>query len=180
MKKIKKELNMKKFNNIKNKSYIIDGKEIWVSRSPALVAVIIAKYKKEKYVLIGKRGPGAADFIDDWNVPCGYLDWNETGYEGICREVYEETGFDLEEPKNIIKSHLKQPFYTHTIPEGRQNVSLSYGLYFKCKKLPELSMEYCEPGEVSEVKWLKISEIDNYKFAFNHSKRIKMYLKLIK
>lgn len=171
---------MKKFNNVPNKLYNIDGEEIWYSRSPALVAIIIAKYKKEKYVLIGKRGTGAADFIGDWNVPCGYLDWNENGYEGICREVYEETGFDLEEPTKILKNNLKQPFYVHTEPKGRQNVSLSYGLYFKCKKLPELSIEHCEPDEVSDVKWIKISEIDNYKFAFNHNKRIKMYLKLIR
>lgn len=171
---------MIKFNNVPNKSYVIDGKEIWYSRSPALVAIIIAQYKDEDYVLIGKRGPGAADNVGLWNVPCGYLDWNETGYEGLRREVHEETGFDLESPKDIIEKHLKQPFYVHTEPTGRQNVSLSYGMYFKCKKLPKLSMKYCEPGEVSEVKWLNIEKIYDYDFAFNHPERIKHYLKLIK
>lgn len=170
---------MRKFNNRPNNSHEVDGKIIWVSRSVALVGVIIAKNKNEDYVLIGKRGSGSADYQGLWNVPCGYLDWDENGHEGIYREIYEETGLyipDIIENKYIIDNHMKQPFFVGTnIDENRQNVSLSYGLYFECEELPYLTNEHSEEDEVSEVKWIKISEINGYKFAFNHDIRIKNY-----
>ena len=196
-----------KFNNRPNNSYnvavnfawffrflkwlgITKERTIWESRSPALVGVVIAEFEGEEYVLIGKRGDGAADNHGLWNVPCGYLDWNENGYDGICREVYEETGLFLpgiHEIEGIIvtDSHMKQPFFVNTDPkENRQNVSLSYGVRFTCERLPELSIEHCEPGEVSEVKWMKISQttgvvMGSHDFAFDHDIRINYFLDVL-
>jgi len=186
--KEQKQTSKIKFKNRPNNSYDVGEKLVWESRSPALVAIIIAKFEQEEYVLIGKRGIGAADNQGRFNCPCGYLDWDENGYDGICREVYEETGFyipDIEQYDNnnlindyISDSHMKQPFYVNTDPkENRQNVSLSYGLSFVCdKELPRLTIENCEPDEVAEVKWLKLSQMKSYDFAFDHDKRIKYYL----
>jgi len=103
-----------KFSNRHNKSYDVDGKTIWESRSPALVGVIIANHKNEDYVLIGLRGKGAADYQGLWNLPCGYLDWDENGTDGIYREIYEETGVYI--PKilkneEILDNKMHQPFY---------------------------------------------------------------------
>lgn len=179
---------MKKFNNTPNKFYEIDGKLIWESRSPALVAILIACFKDEEYVLIGKRGPGTPDNQGKWNVPCGYLDWDENGYDGICREVYEETGIYipdlLEQDGNgiwIEENYMEQPFYVNTDPKGnRQNISLSYGLWFSCDyELPKLTNKNCEPDEVSDLKWLKVSQLESYDFAFNHDERIKYFLNKI-
>jgi len=175
---------MKKFNNRENPSYIIAGKKVWISRSPALVGVIIAEIEGKRYVLVGKRGKGAADNKGLWNVPCGYLDWDENGYDGICREIYEETGLYLPDIINekvngiyVNDSYMEQPFFVNTDPkENRQNVSLSYGLYFTCDKLPELTTEFSEPDEVAEVKWLEIENIESYDFAFDHDKRIYYFI----
>jgi len=168
------------FDNKPNIEHIINGKSIWVSRSPAVVGVVIAKYKDDDYVLIGQRGDGAADNIGLWNVPCGYLDWDETGTNGIIREIYEETGLYILDIQNIIQSNLEQPFYVNTdINKNKQNVSLSYGLYFRCQELPKLSIDYCEPGEVSDVKWIKVSDMNNYKYAFKHKERIESYFDII-
>lgn len=204
----------KKFNNRHNNSYVVNTsknsvvsflrnfvisilkflnlyteKLVWESRSPALVGVIIAEFDTEEYVLIGKRGKGAADNHGRWNVPCGYLDWDESGYDGICREIFEETGLYIPDVlkgkyshQNLLVSenHLNNPFYVNTQPtENRQNVSLSYGLYFVCDRLPELSIKYCEPDEVSEVMWMKLSQLDSYDFAFDHDVRIKYYMKML-
>lgn len=171
-----------KFKNRTNKSYEVDGKTVWESRSPALVAVIMCNLNGEKYVLLGQRGEGAADYQGLWNVPCGYLDWDENGYEGICREVFEETGFYIPEYLNfsIISDWLTQPFNVNTeITENRQNVALSYGFYFSAKELPKLTTENSEHNEVAEAKWVKVSELNNYKFAFNHDIRIKHFEKKI-
>lgn len=177
-----------KFNNRPNKSYNIDGKLIWESRSPAVVAVIVSKLEGQEYVLIGKRGSGAPDNQGKWNVPCGYLDFDENGHDGICREVYEETGLYIPDILNgnvhdvwVSDNYMDQPFYVNTDPkENRQNVSLSYGLYFVCEeKLPELTIENCEPDEVSEVKWMKLSQMKSYDFAFNHNDRIQYFIDIL-
>jgi len=170
--------------NFENNSYKVEDKLVWESRSPALVAVIIAKFEQKDYVLIGQRGSGAADFQGKWNVPCGYLDWDETGHDGICREVYEETGLYLPDILNdeitgitVIDNFMNQPFFVNTDPgENHQNVSLSYGLYFVCDKLPELTNEHCEPNEVSDLKWMELSQIESYDFAFEHNKRIQHFI----
>ncbi len=174
-----------KFNNRPNASYNVNGKEVWESRSPAIVAVIVAEFEGQEYILIGQRGPGAPDNNGKWNVPCGYLDWDENGHDGICREVYEETGLYIpdilneEHPANVYvtENYMEQPFYVNTDPkENRQNVSLSYGLWFTCEKLPELTSENCEPGEVSDLKWMKLTQMESYDFAFKHNERIQYFI----
>lgn len=174
-----------KFNNKQNKSYDIDGEKVWVPRSPALVGVVIANYKNDDYVLIGERGTGAADNRGKWNLPCGYLDRDENGVEGIYREIWEETGVYIPriiKNNEILKNDMEdQPFYVNTdIRENRQNISLSYGLYFKTDKLPKLSDKNSEPDEVGDIKWVKISDLGNYEFAFKHDRRITMYYNKIK
>jgi len=163
--------------------------EIWHSRSVAVVGVIIAELDGEKYVLIGQRGAGSPDCRGDWNVPCGYLDWDETGPEAFLREIFEETGVDLRDiPKSKIDGvseiptstiHMTRPFYVNTNPkEPSQNVSLSYGMSFYCYSLPKLTTENSEPNEVADVRWVKIKDLGLFKFAFNHDIRIKMFLNL--
>jgi len=36
-----------------------------------------------------------------------------------------------------------------------------------------------EKDEVKEIKWINVDEIDNYKWAFNHEKRIMQILNYI-
>lgn len=168
------------FGNKPNKYYNFSGRMVWESRSPAVVGVIIAKCKGEDYVLISQRGEGAADNHGLWNVPCGYLDWNETGTDGVIREIHEETGVYVYDLKKIKHNNLEQPFYVNTdTQENKQNVSLSYGLYFKCKELPDTSLEFCEPNEVSAALWVKVSDFEKYDYAFHHRERILSYIKII-
>ena len=173
---------MIKFNNTKNKSYLVNNELKWDSRSVAVVGIIVANYNNENYVLVAKRGKHSADYQGLWNVPCGYLDWDENGYDAVCREVYEETGFYIPEYKNnYVISYLDQPFYVNTnIKENKQNVSLSYGIYFNIDKLPELSNKNSEFEEVEELLWLNLSDINKYKFAFDHDTRISMFKLIIK
>jgi len=173
-----------KFNSRPNKSYDVGDKTIWESRSPALVGVIVANYNDDDYVLVGERGTGAADYQGKWNVPCGYLDWDENGTNGIYREIYEETGVYIPgilKNDEILNNNMEQPFHVNTnIDSNRQNVSLSYGLYFKTDKLPNLTDKNSEPDEVGDIKWVKITDIDKYDFAFDHNERIMSYYNSIK
>lgn len=169
------------FNNTPNKSYNVDGKLIWESRSVAVNTVIIAKSKGKKYVLIGERGKGAADYHGYWNVQAGYLDWDESGTEAAKREIFEETNVNINSillSCKILDNHINEPFGYNTNPSAnRQNVSLRFGLYFEVDDINifDLSNRNSEPDEVGEIKWIPIRDVDKYGFAFNHDELIKNY-----
>lgn len=171
---------MKEFTHTPNKSYIIEGEEIWISRSCAVVGIIILLKDGKFYTLINKRGIGAAPPKGKWNICCGYIDFDESGINAVKRELFEESGLDIDEilKNNLIlsKKYLDQPFFVNTDPkENRQNISLTYALIFAADEFPETTNQYSEPNEIEEIKWVEIKDIDNYDFAFNHNDRIKMF-----
>jgi len=183
---------MEKFKSRPNEFVTKDNigdRGFWIPRSCAVVAVIIVNKNNKKYVLMDKRGPGTPDFQGYWSMPCGYLDWDESATEGAYREVWEETGLDLEKFINDVKKHyhsfvikenLDQPWYVnHYKDSNRQNVTLRFGVEVQLLEdfeLPELTSENCEPGEVDDLKWIDVTEVDNLKCAFGHDQVLKNYL----
>ena len=173
---------MKKFNNRENKNYKVDGgKILWESRSVAVAGTILIKKSDEIFVLAGKRGKAAADNQGKWNLICGYLDWDESADEALEREVWEESGLDMDILKDsLLMDDLKNPWRVHSCPKtsNRQNVTLHYGCLSKVEDFPKLSIENNEvDGETEEVIWMNIDDIYNYEWAFDHDKIIKKYLK---
>ena len=84
------------FINMKNFPLLDEnGKEWWISRSIAVTGCVFTFLNGKWCVLANKRGEGTPDFQGMWNMPCGYLDFNETTAEAVIREVYEETGVRL-------------------------------------------------------------------------------------
>ena len=66
---------------MKNFPVKVDGKVYWISRSVATVGFVFKLVGNTIYTLIEKRGKGAADNVDSYCVPCGYIDYDETGEE---------------------------------------------------------------------------------------------------
>jgi NADH pyrophosphatase NudC (nudix superfamily) len=88
------------FANRQNpKVYTQTGQQVYLSRACSVVAeVCLYEVTQAKwYILLVKRGEACPDFQGDWCLPCGYLDWDETLYQAMIREVYEETGLYLSE-----------------------------------------------------------------------------------
>jgi len=168
---------MKKFKNTPNKC-------VWISRANAIVSVVILSQGDKNYVLLGKRGKGTPDFQGHWNIPCGYLDWDESGTQAAYRELYEETGLDLEalmqNDIEVLQSNLKQPWHVnHYATSNKQNVTLNFGVKLKYPmnlSLPVLTTEFCEPDEVDDVNWVEISDALKLELAFNHNKLLINYL----
>lgn len=81
---------------MKNFPVKVGDNEYWISRSCAVVGIIIRIAEDKKvYVLANKRGLGCPDFVGMWNIPCGYVDYNETLEQAVSREIFEETGIKI-------------------------------------------------------------------------------------
>lgn len=144
------------------------GETLWYSRSCAVTGIVLRKINKKISVLANKRGPGAPDFVGYWNMPCGYLDYNETGEEAVKREVQEETGIYTNPKKWKL-------FGIQTDPKAnKQNVTIRY--IYKWAKGDIDKIQNIEGGEVDEVedvKWIPIEDVNKYQWAFGHDQIIK-------
>jgi ADP-ribose pyrophosphatase YjhB (NUDIX family) len=160
------------FKNKPNEKVTVEGRDIYISRSVAVVALIVATVEDKRYILINKRGENAADYRGLYNLPCGYLDWNETGVDACVRETYEETGVDISSDIN----QDMQPYVSTKVSNNRQNVSLTYTINVDYETLPETTNANSELGEVAEILWIPIEEYVNYEFAFSHNKKIEYFI----
>jgi len=149
-------------------------REYWISRAIAVVVFLFAKNKdNEICVLAVKRGKGTPDpeFVGSYCVPCGYLDYDETCKEAALRELKEETGLE-ELPSALMLISIND------IPSSdkRQNVTFRYVINSDStvEKLEEqFTTNNSEKNEVEDIKFIPISDIDKYKWAFNHNNLIK-------
>jgi ADP-ribose pyrophosphatase YjhB (NUDIX family) len=170
-----------------NPSGISTHHDFWISRAPAVVGMIFMICPEGLRILIIKR----SDIMDEPNkyaAPTGYLDWNETGFEGVTREIFEETSFYLPEyQKFCIFDNNKEPFFTQTDykVDKKQNVSIYYILTYDFSKDENAIPNFIEKfrcNETAEVKLMKITDFfnNNLEWAFHHDDRIKQALEFFK
>lgn len=149
-------------------------REYWISRSIAVVVFVFAEdVFGETYILAEQRGKGTPDpeYVGKYCVPCGYLDFDETCAQAAQRELIEETGLNFPVKDFKLVS-------INDIPESdkRQNVTFRYVINSNipvedlCKLF---TTKNSEKDEVESIKFIKLSNIDNYEWAFNHQKLIK-------
>lgn len=178
---------MPQFNNRNNECVKVGEREIWISRSVAMVTVVIAQCLGVRYILLAQRGKGCPDYVGKWNCPCGYLDWDEILGEGAKREIWEETGFDVDSVSkdDIIYGMDSEWSINSDTNTNNQNVTARYGFYFKTDVLPILSAANSEPNEIGALRWTELSKAGEVKwivdgdFAFNHHRVIKLFSDII-
>lgn len=172
-----------KFNNKPNVKVRIksNDEEHYISRAVSLDAVIMIREEDDFKVLITKRSNTMTSEPCKWCLPCGHLDWNETCYEGILREVYEEVGIYLPEHEVfLVENNADKEFNTNSKPSNseRGNVAFQYVFVYDFKsitptKLQHLKIDY---NEVAEYKWVNLSDLFYNKldieWAFNHDQVI--------
>jgi 8-oxo-dGTP pyrophosphatase MutT (NUDIX family) len=190
----------KKFNNRSN-DHVFYGfnsqstgikikQDFFVGRATALVGVILAFTPDGLSVLITKRSDKMRDEANKVGIPCGYLDWDESRYEGMMREIYEETSLYMPDyEKYVIFNNNKEAFYVKDNPktDKRQNVSHLFLTVYdfakseEAKKAFPIGIEAFTCRETTWVKWMKIVDFYatymNYEWAFNHDETIKSALK---
>lgn len=186
-----------KFNNIPNDSIRIKynrnaggnmSLDAWLSRSVAVVGVVFASSKANgMQVLVTKRSMSMLDEKGKHGVPCGYLDYNETCYDAMLREVYEETSLYIPQYHNqLMFNNNQKPFTIHDRPtDNRQNVSLLYITVLDFDEDLDSFPQYVEKyqdKETDKVEWMKLIDFYNqydseYAWAFKHNETIKEALK---
>ena len=143
----------------KNRPVEVDGKIEWISRSVVVACVVLAKDRQgNNYVLLNQRGD-SVNLTNLWNIPGGYLDYNETVDEAAVREVWEETGVKIDLDKYELTL-----IGIYSLPRGKkQNVTIVYGVVIDdLIEDIELTDKYSEPNEVKDIKFINLEELENF------------------
>lgn len=170
------------FRNRKNQViHLEDGRELWLSRSVAVTVTVLAEFQGMPYVLINQRGPGLPDAVGLWNMPCGYLDYDESTGEAALREVWEECGVNLSALREgALADYLDLPWDINSRPDpGKQNVTIHHALVTRVAALPAVSDAHNEPFETTAIAWTPLPELQNFEFAFNHASRIGHFVEFL-
>lgn len=154
---------------MKNFEFEHEGKTYWYSRSLAVNCVLFYHDPLDNkwYVLVNKRGQGCEFNKGLWNVPGGFIDFNESAVECACRECKEETGY-------IIDPGFLKFVTLDTNPKGKRQTMLAvYSAVVYDTKKDELTNTYSEDGEVSEIKWMPMDELDSYEWTRDQIRMIR-------
>ncbi len=170
---------MPNFKNRPNSCIKTENGLVWASRSLAVVTTVLLNYVDDTYALLLERGQSVHS-PGKWCVPCGYLDWDETASQCAMREVWEETGLDLAsiQNKEILYNGISRPWDINTNPNlnESQDIALHFSFIIKSDRFPTINNLNAEEDEVVDVRWVKLSDFDQYNFAFTHDERISRFL----
>lgn len=123
-----------------------------MSSQPVHVAVAVIENDKGE-ILIAKR-PDHLHQGGLWEFPGGKVEENETIEEALQREIHEEVGLNVKLTEPLIK-------ILHDYPDK--------SVLLEVRKVLDFSGA-ATGKEKQEIKWVKISELDNFEFPVaNHS-----------
>lgn len=149
-------------NNVKSKKCKDCGFSYYLNASSATVA-LITNDQDELLVVRRKNDPGKG-MLD---LPGGFIDMDETGEEGMAREVKEETSLDATEVTYLFSypnTYLYSGFIVHTLD-----------MFFRVKVKDLSHIEAMD--DAAAYYWIPLSEIDIDKFAFESTRKgISRYL----
>ena len=149
---------LEKMMSIENRKFETKcGRVIWESRSVAVCAHVYAEVDGVTYVAVLRRGE-KMDNGGLWCMPCGYLDWDESAEQGARREVMEELGIELGGLELIRVDDSPEAY--------KQNITFAYRAWVD--ELLELHCDGAAVGEVQDLKWMKVSEVEEHEWAFEH------------
>ena len=143
-------------NNFKSKKCQDCGFTYYFNASAANVALILNE-KKELLVVRRKNDPGKG-MLD---LPGGFIDMEETGEEGVAREVKEETGLDAIDIKyqfSYPNTYLYSGLLVHTLD-----------MFFKIQVKDLSHVEAMD--DAAAYYWIPLADIHIEDFAFDSIKK---------
>ena len=150
---------------MENFEFEYKGQKLWYSRSIVVSLYLYTRDDKGYLcILANKRGALNDTNPSRWNVPGGYLDFDETLDQCAERECFEETGVKVNLSRPDEKNYLTSILYhIDSKPVGHQNVKVIYLSFIPWELAKEFTLTnaYAEPNEVDDVAWLKMNELDD-------------------
>lgn len=133
----------------------------------AAAVAVIMKYKDELFFTVRNQEPGKGK----WDLPGGFTDPKESSEETCSRELKEELSFDIN--PHSLKYLGSQP-NVYPYKNIEYNTLDLFYMYDVAEKF-EIQLE---ESEISAGIWVKKSEIDFDKIAFESQKRfLKQFLR---
>lgn len=152
------------------------GEKYWFSRSVACAVVVLARDKKgHLYVLTNKRGQGSDFYKGYWNIPGGFIDFNENAETCAARECFEETGVVIDPKKLKLISFDSEPLGEQQVIHARYAV-----LHDDFIEDIITTNEHSEPDEVEEIKWMDVTTSEDVDFITNNYQWTRDQIKYIK
>lgn len=143
-----------------------DGRKVAIDRSVGVTMFCFTCKDGDIYFLAVQRSEHTSDSKLLWNLPSGYLNWDETGEQAALRETLEETGIYINPDIVSEVEHSTSPL------EHKQHVIFRYAAFVPVEYLfKEFSPQ--TKSEIKEVLWIHENDINKYEWAFNQDKFIK-------
>lgn len=114
-----------------------------MTQNGIVLVVSISVFKDEKVLIIKENKPTA---IEKWNFPSGRVEYGEDIFHSACREVKEETGFD-------VKLNSTTGVYNFIRSTNTQVVLFHFNAEVTGGSL------YLEEEEILDSKWIDINEL---------------------
>jgi 8-oxo-dGTP pyrophosphatase MutT (NUDIX family) len=152
-----------------------NGKKLWYSRSLAVSALVHFIKDGEIYILANQRGAGAEFNQHLWNLPGGFVDFNETAEQAACRETLEETGYIIyPEQCSLVELDTNPKNSWRQTMVAKFNISLEE----KPKFFDNFRIENTN-GEVEEIAWILLNEIDELNWVRGQKEYIKEFFNIL-
>ena len=146
-----------------------NGKPYYVSRNTSVSLYAFAKNNAGQWcVLANERGKGSSRGL--YNVTCGFVDMapngkpEETLEQAACREAYEENGVKID-PAGLVMMGVNS---------RNTNINASFYTVITDRTVEQMptSSKGAEGGEVLDTRWIPLSDVGKYRFAFNQNVKI--------
>ena len=138
-------------HNFKSKQCQDCGFIYYANPSAATAAFI----RKGDLLLVARRGKEPAKGTLD--LPGGFVDMNETGEEGLSREIREETGLDISSLRylfSIPNRYLYSDMIIHTLD-----------MFFEAEAPTDAEPQ--ADDDAAELMWIPLSEVNPTDFGLN-------------
>lgn len=122
------------------------------ARTLACNAVLVNDAREALLVLRGEEPDK-----EWWDVPGGYLDWDETLEECTVRELYEETNL-------VVDIKDLQQYFIYSNPKNKAQNQVVDVYYIAKNFTGEISVD---GEEILEAKWFPLTQLPE-KVAFDH------------
>ena len=139
-------------NNIKSKKCKDCGFTYYLNPSSATVALIINE--KNEVLVVRRKNEPAKGKLD---LPGGFVDMDETGEQGVAREVKEETGLEATEVKYLFSFpnlYLYSGFMVHTLD-----------MFYRVKVKDLTHVEAMD--DAAAYYWIALDQLNPEEFGFD-------------